>query len=63
MPQLDTSTWSLTILFMLLTLFTLLQPKISKHSYFPSPKSTYKKMNKQQNPWNKVWTKIYLPLS
>nr|AEG23784.1 ATP synthase F0 subunit 8 [Steno bredanensis] len=63
MPQLDTSTWLLTILSMILTLFTLLQLKISKHFYSPSPKLMNTKLQKQQTPWNHTWTKIYLPLS
>nr|ADZ56223.1 ATP synthase F0 subunit 8 [Steno bredanensis] len=63
MPQLDTSTWLLTILSMILTLFALLQLKISKHFYSPSPKLMNTKLQKQQTPWNHTWTKIYLPLS
>nr|NP_944754.1 ATP synthase F0 subunit 8 [Monodon monoceros]CAD88031.1 ATPase8 protein [Monodon monoceros] len=63
MPQLDTSTWLLTILSMILTLFALLQLKISKHFYPPSPKPTPTKLQKRQTPWNCTWTKIYLPLS
>nr|YP_009355760.1 ATP synthase F0 subunit 8 [Indopacetus pacificus]ARC95481.1 ATP synthase F0 subunit 8 [Indopacetus pacificus] len=62
MPQLDTSTWLLVILSMLLSLFALLQLKISKHLYYPDPKATIKPQ-KQQTPWNITWTKIYLPLS
>ncbi|YP_009476256.1 ATP synthase F0 subunit 8 (mitochondrion) [Eubalaena glacialis] len=63
MPQLDTSTWLLTILSMLLTLFVLLQLKISKHSHSPNPKLVLTKTQKQQTPWDTTWTKIYLPLS
>ncbi|YP_008379324.1 ATP synthase F0 subunit 8 (mitochondrion) [Mesoplodon densirostris] len=62
MPQLDTSTWLLVILSMLLTLFMLFQLKISKHFYHLNPKTTIKSQN-QQTPWNNKWTKIYLPLS
>nr|YP_220736.1 ATP synthase F0 subunit 8 [Balaenoptera brydei]UPH84188.1 ATP synthase F0 subunit 8 [Balaenoptera brydei]BAD91711.1 ATP synthase F0 subunit 8 [Balaenoptera brydei]BAE91870.1 ATPase 8 [Balaenoptera brydei] len=62
MPQLDTSTWLLTILSMFLALFMLFQLKISKHSYSPSPKLVSTKTQKQQTPWNTTWTKIYLPL-
>nr|YP_009020688.1 ATP synthase F0 subunit 8 [Mesoplodon grayi]AHL67312.1 ATP synthase F0 subunit 8 [Mesoplodon grayi]UQT68047.1 ATP synthase F0 subunit 8 [Mesoplodon grayi]UQT68112.1 ATP synthase F0 subunit 8 [Mesoplodon grayi]UQT68216.1 ATP synthase F0 subunit 8 [Mesoplodon grayi] len=62
MPQLDTSTWLLVILSMLLALFTLLQLKISKHFHYSNPKMTIKSQN-QQTPWNNTWTKIYLPLS
>nr|ANN13098.1 ATP synthase F0 subunit 8 [Camelus dromedarius] len=62
MPQLDTSTWFITILSMLVTLFVLFQLKISKHIYLsdPSPKSN--KTRKQKAPWETKWTKIYLPL-
>ncbi|NP_944663.1 ATP synthase F0 subunit 8 (mitochondrion) [Kogia breviceps] len=63
MPQLDTSTWFLTILSMYTTLFILLQLKISNHLYSPNPKLTPVKVQKQQAPWNTTWTKIYLPLS
>nr|YP_007024882.1 ATP synthase F0 subunit 8 [Globicephala macrorhynchus]ADF29562.1 ATP synthase F0 subunit 8 [Globicephala macrorhynchus]ADZ56119.1 ATP synthase F0 subunit 8 [Globicephala macrorhynchus]ADZ56132.1 ATP synthase F0 subunit 8 [Globicephala macrorhynchus]ADZ56143.1 ATP synthase F0 subunit 8 [Globicephala macrorhynchus]QCF38149.1 ATP synthase F0 subunit 8 [Globicephala macrorhynchus] len=63
MPQLDTSTWLLTILSMIFTLFALLQLKISKHFYSPLPKPVDTKLQKQQIPWNHTWTKIYLPLS
>nr|YP_009630822.1 ATP synthase F0 subunit 8 [Mesoplodon mirus]QBS32909.1 ATP synthase F0 subunit 8 [Mesoplodon mirus]UDH58706.1 ATP synthase F0 subunit 8 [Mesoplodon mirus]UDH58719.1 ATP synthase F0 subunit 8 [Mesoplodon mirus]UDH58732.1 ATP synthase F0 subunit 8 [Mesoplodon mirus]UDH58745.1 ATP synthase F0 subunit 8 [Mesoplodon mirus] len=62
MPQLDTSTWFLIIMSMLLTLFALFQLKISKHFYYYNPKTTTKSQ-KQQTPWNTTWTKIYLPLS
>nr|YP_009159339.1 ATP synthase F0 subunit 8 [Mesoplodon ginkgodens]AKQ08950.1 ATP synthase F0 subunit 8 [Mesoplodon ginkgodens] len=62
MPQLDTSTWLLVILSMLLALFTLFQLKLSKHFYYPNPK-TITMSQKQQTPWNTTWTKIYLPLS
>nr|WBF97279.1 ATP synthase F0 subunit 8 [Petaurista alborufus] len=63
MPQLDTSTWFITIMSMFLALFILLQSKISNHSYpsNPSPKDT--KLMTQNTPWEKKWTKIYSPLS
>nr|NP_944624.1 ATP synthase F0 subunit 8 [Caperea marginata]BAD91789.1 ATP synthase F0 subunit 8 [Caperea marginata]CAD87901.1 ATPase8 protein [Caperea marginata] len=61
MPQLDTSTWLLTILSMFLALFMLFQLKISKYSYLPNPKLTFTNTQKQQAPWNTTWTKIYLP--
>nr|YP_010865378.1 ATP synthase F0 subunit 8 [Spermophilus taurensis]WGT74287.1 ATP synthase F0 subunit 8 [Spermophilus taurensis] len=63
MPQLDTSTWFITILSMILALFFMFQLKISNHSYpsNPSPKDT--KPIKQKTPWEEKWTKIYLPLS
>nr|AXQ37027.1 ATP synthase F0 subunit 8 [Panthera pardus] len=63
MPQLDTSTWFITIISMIMTLFIMFQLKISKYSYpsNPEPKSTA--TLKQPNPWEKKWTKIYSPLS
>nr|YP_009233339.1 ATP synthase F0 subunit 8 [Paguma larvata]AMB27218.1 ATP synthase F0 subunit 8 [Paguma larvata] len=63
MPQLDTSTWLITIMSMIITLFIVFQLKISTHLYpaNPEPKSTMK-LN-QPNPWEKKWTKIYSPLS
>nr|NP_944728.1 ATP synthase F0 subunit 8 [Pontoporia blainvillei]CAD88005.1 ATPase8 protein [Pontoporia blainvillei] len=63
MPQLDTSTWLLTISSMILTLFTLFQLKVSKHFHPSTPKSTQTGLQKQQTPWNTKWTKIYLPPS
>nr|YP_007626801.1 ATP synthase F0 subunit 8 [Nannospalax golani]AEP83200.1 ATP synthase F0 subunit 8 [Nannospalax golani]AEP83252.1 ATP synthase F0 subunit 8 [Nannospalax golani] len=63
MPQLDTSTWSTVIMTSLVTLFIILQLKLSSFNLTPtaSPKQT--KFNKTHNPWDKKWTKIYLPLS
>nr|YP_010036992.1 ATP synthase F0 subunit 8 [Fossa fossana]QQW47534.1 ATP synthase F0 subunit 8 [Fossa fossana] len=63
MPQLDTSTWFITILSMTVTLFIMFQLKISKYSYpwNPEPKPTTSM--KQLSPWEKKWTKIYSPLS
>nr|AXU05598.1 ATP synthase F0 subunit 8 [Ursus kudarensis]QUA11546.1 ATP synthase F0 subunit 8 [Ursus kudarensis kudarensis]CAY40443.1 ATPase subunit 8 [Ursus spelaeus]CAY40469.1 ATPase subunit 8 [Ursus spelaeus] len=62
MPQLDTSTWSITILPMVLTLFIILQLKVSKYKYpeIPEPKSL--SSSKKLVPWEEKWTKIYLPL-
>lgn len=63
MPQLDTSTWFITVISILLTLFILFQLKISKFIYpnIPEPKSL--KILKQHTPWESKWTKIYSPLS
>nr|YP_009161891.1 ATP synthase F0 subunit 8 [Stylodipus telum]AKS28661.1 ATP synthase F0 subunit 8 [Stylodipus telum] len=63
MPQLDTSTWFITILSMLLSLFILMQTKISSFNYFPLPTPKLLASKKPENPWNSKWTKIYLPLS
>nr|UZN44079.1 ATP synthase F0 subunit 8 [Crocidura sp. g ZL-2022] len=63
MPQLDTSTWFITIISMLLTLFILFQLKISKFMYPNMPEPKLLKTLKQNTPWNAKWTKIYSPLS
>nr|QAB46540.1 ATP synthase F0 subunit 8 [Sundasciurus tenuis] len=63
MPQLDTSTWLVTIISMFLALFIFFQIKMSNHLFphNPSPKSTM--LTQHKTPWNIKWTKIYLPLS
>nr|AWH98322.1 ATPase subunit 8 [Megaderma lyra] len=63
MPQLDTSTWLITIFSMLLTLFIIMQLKISKQlfPYNPEPHPTL--VSKHTTPWEAKWTKIYSPLS
>nr|YP_008379077.1 ATP synthase subunit 8 [Loris lydekkerianus]AGM47571.1 ATP synthase subunit 8 [Loris lydekkerianus]WKD83281.1 ATP synthase F0 subunit 8 [Loris lydekkerianus lydekkerianus]WKD83307.1 ATP synthase F0 subunit 8 [Loris lydekkerianus lydekkerianus] len=63
MPQLDTSTWFTTILSMTLTLFMLLQLKLSKFLYPLHPTQKFTKTYHQTNPWEKKWTKTYLPHS
>nr|YP_009865061.1 ATP synthase F0 subunit 8 [Scarturus williamsi]QKE47124.1 ATP synthase F0 subunit 8 [Scarturus williamsi] len=63
MPQLDTSTWFITILSMFLTLFILLQTKISSFNYYLTPSTKLIASQKSHNPWELKWTKIYLPLS
>nr|APC60952.1 ATP synthase F0 subunit 8 [Makalata didelphoides] len=63
MPQLDTSTWSTTILSMMITLFIILQLKTLTHEFPNSPQPTNMKQMKQKMSWEKKWTKIYLPLS
>nr|YP_010037057.1 ATP synthase F0 subunit 8 [Proteles cristata]AZM31691.1 ATP synthase F0 subunit 8 [Proteles cristata]AZM31704.1 ATP synthase F0 subunit 8 [Proteles cristata]AZM31717.1 ATP synthase F0 subunit 8 [Proteles cristata]AZM31730.1 ATP synthase F0 subunit 8 [Proteles cristata]AZM31743.1 ATP synthase F0 subunit 8 [Proteles cristata] len=63
MPQLDTSTWFITIVSMIITLFIMLQLKISKYAYPWSPELKPLSTLKQPNPWEKKWTKIYSPLS
>nr|YP_010462032.1 ATP synthase F0 subunit 8 [Mazama bororo]UUJ35686.1 ATP synthase F0 subunit 8 [Mazama bororo] len=62
MPQLDTSTWFMMIMSMLLTLFIIFQLKISKHIFFFNPEPTSTETQKQNIPWETKWTKIYLPL-
>nr|APC60888.1 ATP synthase F0 subunit 8 [Santamartamys rufodorsalis] len=62
MPQLDTSTWSTTILSMMFTLFIIFQLKILMHQFPTNYQSTQVKQTKQKTPWEKKWTKTYLPL-
>nr|ATB18413.1 ATP synthase F0 subunit 8 [Proechimys pattoni] len=62
MPQLDTSTWSIVIISMFLTLFIIFQLKTMTHQFPINPQSTYLKQTKQNTPWEKKWTKTYLPL-
>nr|UFA47490.1 ATP synthase F0 subunit 8 [Babyrousa babyrussa] len=63
MPQLDTSTWLITITSMIMTLFILFQLKISNYLYPMNPESIKLKIHEHSTPWEMKWTKIYLPLS
>ncbi|NP_007437.1 ATP synthase F0 subunit 8 (mitochondrion) [Ceratotherium simum] len=63
MPQLDTSTWSITIVSMIITLFIMFQLKLSKYSYPSSPELKLTKTPTHTTPWESKWTKTYLPLS
>nr|USQ66667.1 ATP synthase F0 subunit 8 [Praomys daltoni complex sp. clade C1]USQ66680.1 ATP synthase F0 subunit 8 [Praomys daltoni complex sp. ecotype derooi] len=63
MPQLDTSTWFITIVSSMITLFILFQLKISSQSFPLSPSPKMFTTLKTKNPWESKWTKIYLPLS
>nr|YP_010449632.1 ATP synthase F0 subunit 8 [Submyotodon moupinensis]UTU96206.1 ATP synthase F0 subunit 8 [Submyotodon moupinensis] len=63
MPQLDTSTWFITIISMVITLFIMFQLKISKNYYYSNPEPLATKSQKHTTPWETKWTKIYLPLS
>nr|YP_007625514.1 ATP synthase F0 subunit 8 [Ctenomys sociabilis]ADK72562.1 ATP synthase F0 subunit 8 [Ctenomys sociabilis] len=62
MPQLDTSTWFITILSMITTLFILFQIKVSTHSFPMNLQQPSQMLMKQKMPWEKKWTKIYSPL-
>ncbi|NP_659329.1 ATP synthase F0 subunit 8 (mitochondrion) [Lepus europaeus] len=62
MPQLDTSTWLVTIIAMILTLFILIQLKFHKYSYPLSPAPKTFKSTSFPTPWETKWTKIYSPL-
>nr|WDR46086.1 ATP synthase F0 subunit 8 [Lasiopodomys anglicus] len=63
MPQLDTSTWFITILSTTVTLFTLMQLKTSLHNFPHNPSIKSIKHMKTDSPWESKWTKIYSPLS
>nr|YP_009509479.1 ATP synthase F0 subunit 8 [Proechimys brevicauda]AST23873.1 ATP synthase F0 subunit 8 [Proechimys brevicauda]AST24055.1 ATP synthase F0 subunit 8 [Proechimys brevicauda] len=63
MPQLDTSTWFIVIMSMLLTLFIIFQLKILTYQFPMNPQSTHLKQTKYGTPWEEKWTKTYLPLS
>nr|QGQ61377.1 ATP synthase F0 subunit 8 [Lasiopodomys gregalis]WDR46268.1 ATP synthase F0 subunit 8 [Lasiopodomys anglicus]WDR46723.1 ATP synthase F0 subunit 8 [Lasiopodomys anglicus] len=63
MPQLDTSTWFITILSTAATLFILMQLKISLHNFPHNPSIKSIKYMKTDSPWESKWTKIYSPLS
>ncbi|BCZ43924.1 ATP synthase F0 subunit 8 (mitochondrion) [Tokudaia osimensis] len=63
MPQLDTSTWFITIISSMVTLLILFQLKISSQSFPASPSPKIMATQKTKNPWELKWTKIYSPLS
>nr|AMO66380.1 ATP synthase F0 subunit 8 [Doedicurus sp. FD-2016a] len=63
MPQLDTSTWFTIITSMLLSLFILMQLKLTKHSPFSPPQPLMTEKPKHSAPWETKWTKTYLPHS
>nr|YP_004300463.1 ATP synthase F0 subunit 8 [Microtus fortis calamorum]ADZ23248.1 ATP synthase F0 subunit 8 [Microtus fortis calamorum] len=63
MPQLDTSTWFITVLSATITLFILMQLKISLYIFPQTPSIKSMKHTKTNNPWESKWTKIYSPLS
>nr|ANS57392.1 ATP synthase F0 subunit 8 [Eothenomys inez] len=63
MPQLDTSTWFTTVLATTITLFILMQLKISLFTFPQMPSAKTIQLTKTNNPWESKWTKIYSPLS
>nr|YP_009652373.1 ATP synthase F0 subunit 8 [Nothrotheriops shastensis]QDA81215.1 ATP synthase F0 subunit 8 [Nothrotheriops shastensis] len=63
MPQLDTSTWLITITSMYITLFILMQLKLTKHNFPSSPTPKTLNTTEHLTPWETKWTKIYSPLS
>nr|YP_010500219.1 ATP synthase F0 subunit 8 [Leptonycteris nivalis]UWV91746.1 ATP synthase F0 subunit 8 [Leptonycteris nivalis] len=63
MPQLDTSTWFTTITSTIITLFVIMQLKVSSHYYYATPEPKTTKAAESLAPWDTKWTKIYSPLS
>ncbi|YP_004425128.1 ATP synthase F0 subunit 8 (mitochondrion) [Rhinopithecus bieti] len=62
MPQLNTSTWFITIMTMLPALYLIMQLKLLNTNYHFSP--LQKEVSNTQvfnNSWQLKWTKIYLP--
>nr|AIG23114.1 ATP synthase F0 subunit 8 [Hypsiprymnodon moschatus] len=64
MPQLDTSTWFLTIILTITSLFCVYQLKMMNQTMISiAPKDHKLPQSQTQLPWEKKWTKIYLPHS
>nr|YP_009109525.1 ATP synthase F0 subunit 8 [Leopoldamys edwardsi]AIW52229.1 ATP synthase F0 subunit 8 [Leopoldamys edwardsi] len=63
MPQLDTSTWFITIVSSMITLFILFQLKVSSQTFPAAPSPKIMATEKTKTPWESKWTKIYLPPS
>nr|BCG29102.1 ATP synthase F0 subunit 8 [Mus musculus] len=63
MPQLDTSTWFITIMSSMITLFILFQLKVSSQTFPLAPSTKSLTTMKVKTPWELKWTKIYLPHS
>nr|YP_161199.1 ATP synthase F0 subunit 8 [Tarsipes rostratus]CAG26372.1 ATP synthase F0 subunit 8 [Tarsipes rostratus] len=66
MPQLDTSTWFLTIILMVISLFCIYQLKMLNqpmNSITPTSEKEMCTTPTTQPHWNSKWTKIYLPHS
>nr|WIF29580.1 ATP synthase F0 subunit 8 [Paraechinus hypomelas] len=62
MPQLDTSSWFIMILAMIITLFIIMQLKISTYKMYTKPELKKTFLPISPKPWEEKWTKIYLPL-
>ncbi|YP_001661385.1 ATP synthase F0 subunit 8 (mitochondrion) [Trichechus manatus] len=63
MPQLDTTTWFVTIVSMYVTLFILFQIKLSNFTYPLNMTPISPSTSNFTTPWETKWTKTYLPLS
>nr|YP_009503076.1 ATP synthase F0 subunit 8 [Anomalurus pelii]ASM91423.1 ATP synthase subunit 8 [Anomalurus pelii] len=63
MPQLDTSTWLITIISTIITLFIFFQMKIITFNSPQKPEIKNLKINTTKTPWENKWTKTYSPPS
>nr|AHN49950.1 ATP synthase F0 subunit 8 [Mandrillus sphinx] len=63
MPQLDTSTWFITITTMLPTLYLIMQLKLLNMNYYRPPLTKNPNLQIHNNYQQSKWTKIYLPHS
>nr|AGM47701.1 ATP synthase subunit 8 [Theropithecus gelada] len=63
MPQLDTSTWFITIMSMLPTLYLITQLKLLSTNYYQPPLTKNPNLQAHNMYWQPKWTKIYLPHS
>nr|QCL17415.1 ATP synthase F0 subunit 8 [Strigocuscus celebensis] len=64
MPQLDTSTWLPVITLTIISLFCVYQMKMINHTMISiTPQDKKYITPKNPLPWEKKWTKIYLPHS
>nr|QOY44656.1 ATP synthase F0 subunit 8 [Ellobius lutescens] len=61
MPQLDTSTWLTTTLTTTITLFVLMQLKVSSYEFPHTPSIKPMQHTMTDTPWEAKWTKIYSP--
>nr|YP_009529242.1 ATP synthase F0 subunit 8 [Oligoryzomys stramineus]AXX76333.1 ATP synthase F0 subunit 8 [Oligoryzomys stramineus] len=63
MPQLDTSTWFTIMMSSSITLFTLMQLKVSSQNFHLDPMNKTMHVTAPKTPWDLKWTKIYSPHS
>nr|AIG22867.1 ATP synthase F0 subunit 8 [Ailurops ursinus] len=64
MPQLNTSTWFPIITMTIISLFCVYQMKMINHTMISiTPQNNKNTTPKALFPWEKKWTKIYLPNS
>nr|QGN74750.1 ATP synthase F0 subunit 8 [Melanomys caliginosus] len=60
MPQLDTSTWFITMMSSIITLFMFMQLKIYSQNFPLTPTNVKMSTKLMPSPWELKWTKIYL---